>query len=84
MHYKQQLLLEKDRLYNDVVAELTANSALFPFGMHDKDVERFVNIITNVLWYLDGNQHKINNRKKWCGSVNTEIPLRYVYHKLVK
>ncbi|WAR23522.1 hypothetical protein MAR_037191 [Mya arenaria] len=52
----------KDRLYNDLVTEMTVKKAFFPNIMSDQDVTKHVMVVVNALWYVDGSLGKLQNR----------------------
>ena len=70
------LILAKDRLHNDLLDEMRLENIKFPNDPDEAVNTRYVNIIVNCLWYIDGNMATINNRSKNTKKV-VEIPSRY-------
>jgi len=66
----------KDRLFNCVVDEFNACNARFPSSMFKADVEKLLMVLTNALWYMDGNTDKIMERASHVDAVQP-IPQRY-------
>ena len=59
---------EKNRLYNELVKTLPP-TVRFPTYMDERTMKKQIGIISNTLWYLDGNKQKINDRAKTSAGV---------------
>lgn len=70
----------KDRLFNKICGEMINGSAEFPIAMSNDVVSKHMSTIVNVLWYLDGNKHKLVERSTHNRDVQP-IPDRYM-HKI--
>ena len=66
----------KDRLYNDICADLTSAGVVFPNSMPDNAVRKHVEVIASAMWYIDGCKEKLNERAKHVPNA-TPLPTRY-------
>lgn len=66
----------KDRLYNQIVKEMTQKGAFFPNTMDDNSVSKLVDVVVNTMWYIDEeSKRKLSLR---CSSAsNYSFPERY-------
>ncbi|XP_052223761.1 uncharacterized protein LOC127839434 isoform X1 [Dreissena polymorpha] len=66
----------KDRLYNDICADLTWAGVAFPNSMPDNAVRKHVEVIASAIWYIDGCKEKLNERAKHVPNA-TPLPTRF-------
>ncbi|WAR11120.1 hypothetical protein MAR_036196, partial [Mya arenaria] len=56
---------------------MTSCDVMFPGSMPDDTVKKHIDVITNAMWYLDGNKQKLTDRAKQSENVAI-VPDRFV------